>query len=123
MYEDLLEEASKHVSRNDEIKSCECSRGEHPAHCYWCGDEWPCLTSRLRDSLKKARWSIGHLKSKYDEDMEQLRREQVGDLSVVTERIDAVRSVISSGRVFRTSLGQPVIDVGYIWEALGEGEE
>lgn len=64
-----------------------------------------------------------HLRAKYDEDMEQLRREQVGDLSVVTEKIDAVRYAINSNRVFRTSLGQPVIDVGYIWKAIGEGLE
>jgi len=66
---------------------------------------------------------VAHLKSKYVEDMEQLRREQDGDLSVVVEKIDAVRYTISSGRVFRTSLGNPVIDVGYIWEAIGEGLE
>lgn len=66
---------------------------------------------------------VAHLNSKYVEDMEQLRREQDGDLSVLIGRIDAVRSAINSGRVFRTSLGNPVIDVGYIWEAIGEGLE
>lgn len=84
------------------------------------------LLSALEDSeaeVDRLSRKVGHLIAKYDEDMEQLRREQVGDLSVVAERLDAVRSVISSGRVFRTSLGQPVIDVGYIWEAIGEGLE
>ena len=84
------------------------------------------LLSALEDSeaeVDRLSRKVGHLTAKYDEDMEQLRREQDGDLSVVVENIDAVRYAISSAMVFRTSLGQPVIDVGYIWEAIGEGLE
>lgn len=132
MYEDLIAEAGGHVSDNDVIEECPCSSGRHGPYCRWCGNEWPCITARLRDALVQAEndrdEAIAHDRQPYptswayDQACAALEKHRTR-AEDNAEKINSVRSAITSGRVFRTSSGQPVIDVGYIWEALGEGEE
>lgn len=50
-------------------------------------------------TVKRLTRENGHLRAKYNEDMEQLRREHVGDMEVLQSRVEAVQYVIDHWRV------------------------
>ena len=64
----------------------------------------------------KAEAQVRHLKDKYNEDMEQLRREHDGDMEVLTSRIQSVNDVID--RHVEILGFDAVVPVERLWKVL-----
>ena len=64
----------------------------------------------------RAEAQVRHLKDKYNEDMEQLRREHDGDMEVLTSRVQAVNDVID--RHVEILGCAAVVPVERLWKVL-----
>lgn len=77
------------------------------------------LLSALEDSeaeVDRLSREVAHLNSKYVEDMEQLRREQDGDVEVLASRIQSVNDVID--RHVEILGFDAVVPVERLWKVL-----